>query len=47
LIVHFRRAKKKLPKEIKDAVEKWKFSSGAAVLCLVAYPDGEDVQTFQ
>jgi hypothetical protein len=43
----FRRAKTKLPKEIKNMVEKWKFSSGAAIMCLVAYPDGDDVQSFQ
>lgn len=43
----YRRAKKKLPKEIKDMVEKWKFSSGAAIICLVAYKDGDDVQSFQ
>ena len=43
----FRRAKTKLPKDIKNQVEEWKFSSGALVMCLVAYPDGEDVQSFQ
>jgi hypothetical protein len=42
-----RRAKKKLPKEIKKKVEEWKFSSGALVLCLVAYSDGQNVQTFK
>lgn len=40
-------AKKKLPKYIKKKIEEWKFRSGALVLCLVAYPDGQDVQTFQ
>jgi hypothetical protein len=43
----FRRAKTKLPKDIKDKVEEWKFTSGALVMCLVAYRDGEDVQSFQ
>ena len=42
-----RRAKTKLPKDIKKKVEEWKFSTGAAVLCLVAYSDGLNVQTFQ
>lgn len=40
-------AKKKLPREVKKKVEDWKFSSGALVMCLVAYSDGHDVQTFQ
>jgi len=40
-------AKKKLPTEVKKKVEDWKFSSGALVMCLVAYSDGHDVQTFQ
>jgi hypothetical protein len=40
-------AKKKLPTEVKKKVEDWKFSSGALVMCLVAYSDGQDVQTFQ
>jgi len=42
-----RRAKKKLPGEIKKKVEEWKFSSGALVMCLVAYSDGQDVHSFQ
>jgi hypothetical protein len=42
-----RRARKKLPAEIRKKLEEWKFSSGAWILCLVAYPDGEDVETFQ
>lgn len=40
-------AKTKLPKDIKKKVEEWKFMSGALMLCLVAYYDGEDVQTLQ
>jgi hypothetical protein len=44
---HSRRAQKKLPKEIKKKLEEWKFSSGALVLCLVAYSDGQEVNTFQ
>jgi hypothetical protein len=42
-----RRAKTKLPKEIKNTLEKWKFSSGAVVMCLVAYQDGDEVRSFQ
>ena len=42
-----RNAKMKLPKEIKKKVEKWKFMSGALVMCLVAYSDGKVVQAFQ
>ena len=42
-----RRAKKKLPKDVKKKVEEWKFSSRALVMCLVAYSDGQDVQAFQ
>jgi hypothetical protein len=42
-----RRAKRKLPNEVKKKVEEWKFSSGALVMCLVAYSDGQDVQSFQ
>lgn len=42
-----RRAKTKLPGEVKKKVEDWKFSTGALVMCLVAYPDGKDVQSFQ
>jgi hypothetical protein len=43
----FRNARSKLPKEIRKKVEEWKFSSGVQVLCLVAYSDGQDVQTLQ
>lgn len=32
---------------MKKKIEEWKFSSGALVLCLVAFPDGPDVSTFQ
>lgn len=42
-----RHAKNKLPNAIKKKVEDWKFSSGAVVMCLVAYSDGDDVQAFQ
>ena len=42
-----RRAKTKLPKDIRKKVEEWKFSSGALVMCLVAYSNGENVDTFQ
>jgi hypothetical protein len=42
-----RTAKRKLPNDIKKKVEEWKFSSGALVMCLVAYSDGQDVQSFQ
>jgi len=45
--VRLRNAKQKLPKQIKKKLEEWKFSSGAVVVCLVAYPDGKDVQAFQ
>jgi hypothetical protein len=45
--ISHRKAKKKLPKEIQKRVEEWKFTTGAAVLCLVAYSDGQDVRTFQ
>jgi len=40
-------AKTKLPKHIKKKIDEWKFRSGALVLCLVAYRNGQDVQTFQ
>src|SRR5271168_1674396 len=43
----FRMAKTKLPKHIKKKIDEWKFRSGALVLCLVAYRNGQDVQTFQ
>lgn len=44
----FRNAKRKLPNEISKAVQNWKFSSGALVMCLVAYPDGAGgLQSFQ
>ena len=42
-----RRAKKKLPKDIKKKVDKWKFGRGALVMCLIAYSDGQDVHAFQ
>jgi hypothetical protein len=42
-----RRARKKLAKDIKKKLEEWKFSSGALMICLVAYANGEDVRTFQ
>jgi hypothetical protein len=42
-----RKAKKKLPGEVKKKLEEWKFSSGALVLCLVAYSDGQQVNTFE
>ena len=40
-------AKKKLPGQVKKKIEEWKFAGGALVMCLVAYSDGHDVQTFQ
>ena len=43
----FRNAKTKLPKEIQQKVDEWKFSSGAQVFCLVFYSDGKDVWAFQ
>ena len=43
----FRRARTKLPKDIKKKLEEWRFESGAELLCLVAYSDGSNVQTFQ
>jgi hypothetical protein len=42
-----RRARKKLPKDIQKKLEDWKFSSGALMICLVAYSNGDDVRTFQ
>lgn len=36
-----------MPGAILKSVEDWKFSSGALVLCLVAYSDGRDVHSFQ
>jgi hypothetical protein len=42
-----RRAKNKLPKDIRKKVDQWKFDSGALVMCLVAYLDGDNVQSFQ
>ena len=38
-------AKTKLPKDIKKKIEEWKFASGALVMCLVAYHDGNHVQS--
>jgi hypothetical protein len=43
----FRRARTRLPKDIKKTLEEWRFASGASILCLVAYSDGSNVQTFQ
>ena len=40
-------AKGKLPKEMKKKVEEWKFNSGAVIMCMVAYYDGKQVQSFQ
>ena len=40
----FRLAKKKLPK---DKIEEWKLSSGALVMCIVAYSDGHSVNGLQ
>lgn len=40
-------AKTRLPKDIGKKVEEWKNSSGALVMCLVAYYDGNRVQSFQ
>ena len=40
-------AETKLPKDIKKKIEEWKFTSGALVMCLVAYHDGKDVQALQ
>jgi hypothetical protein len=40
-------AKKKLLTEVKKEIEKWKFLSGALVMCLVAYSNERNVQTFQ
>lgn len=40
-------AKKKLPKEIKKKLEEWKLASGALIMCLVAYPDGQNVESIQ
>jgi|BogFormECP03_OM3_1039632.scaffolds.fasta_scaffold42919_1 hypothetical protein len=42
-----RRAKTRLPRDIKKMVDKWKFESGAVIMCMVAYSDGQDVQAFQ
>jgi hypothetical protein len=41
-----RSAKNKLPKDVRKKVEDWKFSSGALVLCLVAYSDGKGARSF-
>ena len=32
---------------MKKKVEEWKFKSGALVMCMVAYSDGKNVQSFQ
>ena len=42
-----REAKGKLPKEMKKKVEEWKFEGRALVMCMVAYLDGKNVQSFQ
>jgi hypothetical protein len=42
-----RRARTKLPKDIKKKLDEWKFRSGAEIMCLVAYSNGEDVRSFQ
>jgi hypothetical protein len=44
---NIRRAKTRLPAEIKKKLEEWNFTSGALVMCLVAYSDGKQVQGFQ
>ena len=41
-----RNAKSKLLKQMKKKVEEWKLLSGALVMCLVAYSDGQEVNTF-
>jgi hypothetical protein len=45
--ISFRKAKTKLPKEIKMKVDEWKFGAGVLMMCLVAYSDGDDVHSFQ
>jgi hypothetical protein len=40
-------AKKKLPGEVKKKIEDWKLASGAMIMCLVAYSDGQGIETFQ
>ena len=42
-----RRAKTKLPKDVKKNVDEWKARSGALALCLLAYYDGNEIHTFQ
>jgi hypothetical protein len=42
-----RRAKTKLPKEVKKTVDDWKSGCGALALCLVAYYDGAEIKAFQ
>lgn len=43
-----RRVKTRLwTKGHKKMVDKWKFESGAVIMCMVAYSDGQDVQAFQ
>lgn len=47
-LVHLlRRAKTKLPKDVKKHVDEWKSGSGALAICLVAYYDGTEIQAFQ
>lgn len=36
-----------MPNEIKKKIEEWKFSSGALIMCLVAYSDGQETFSFQ
>ena len=43
----FRMVKKKLPKDIRKKIEEWKLSSGALVMCIVAYSDGHSVNGLQ
>jgi len=42
-----RRARKKLPKEMKRKVDEWNFLSGAVIMSMAAYKDGDDVRYFQ
>jgi hypothetical protein len=50
LFIYFillRRAKTKLPKDVKKKVDEWKSGSGALAICFLAYYDGSDIQAFQ
>lgn len=42
-----RKARTKLPKQIQKKVDEWKFTSGALMLCMVAYREGDELRTFQ